>query len=369
MEGIENDTPDNNEIVAEVQESNISFSSVDKEEEIVAPIEAPVETETTPEQQEVAPEAQEEEDEYETVELDEKTAWEFLKKAKGIEVDDFESLLTPKDQKKYAPEMEKFNEFIEKTGNKNFNDYLETQKDWSLETPENRLKSYLKLSNPELSQREVDRLYNKDYSIDGLDEEDDEDEILDRGIKTKTDLKRSDEFFAKRKEEFNAVGGSDEHIPMEYREAKQKLESQEREVEDYINGLEFKKNDFISKTENLLNSNFEGFKVQLGDDKSGFEDFTIKPENLNEVKESLLDPQSYDSQFFDPKTGELIKAKEYLEGQYMKQNYKAELNKAYARGRAKELEIQDRASKNIQPDNMREVSRSAESGIILRAEK
>jgi hypothetical protein len=53
--------------------------------------------------------------------------------------------LTPREQKKYAPEMEKF-EFIEKTGNTNYNDFKETQKDWSAE--ESRLRNYLLLSNP-----------------------------------------------------------------------------------------------------------------------------------------------------------------------------------------------------------------------------
>jgi hypothetical protein len=38
----------------------------------------------------------------------------------------------------------------------------------------------------------------------------------------------------------------------------------------------------------------------------------------------------------------------------MAKNYKAE-NKAYQRGIAKQLDISDRASKNIQPDNMRSV--------------
>jgi hypothetical protein len=43
---------------------------------------------------------------------------------------------------------------------------------------------------------------------------------------------------------------------------------------------ESNRNDFISQTDSLFNSNFEGFKVQLGNEKDGFEDFTIKPENL-----------------------------------------------------------------------------------------
>jgi hypothetical protein len=56
-------------------------------------------------------------------------------------VDELKDSLTPREQK-YAPEMEKFSEFIEKTGNTNYNDFKETQKDWS-ESEESRLRNYL----------------------------------------------------------------------------------------------------------------------------------------------------------------------------------------------------------------------------------
>jgi hypothetical protein len=57
------------------------------------------------------------EDEYETIELNENSAMEYLAESKGMTLEEFRESLTPREQKKYAPEMEKFNEFIEKTGN------------------------------------------------------------------------------------------------------------------------------------------------------------------------------------------------------------------------------------------------------------
>jgi hypothetical protein len=105
-----------------------------------------------------------------------------------------------------------------------------------------------------------------------------------------------------------------------------------------------------------LASNFEGFKVQLGnDEKTGFEDFTIKPENLNEIKDYQLDSTNRVNEFVDKKTGEIKDILEYHTSEYMAKNYKAELNKAYQRGIAKQLDISDRASKNIQPDNIRSI--------------
>jgi len=305
------------------------------------------------------------ESEYEERELDENLAMEYLAESKGMTVDEFKDSLTPKEQKKYAPEMEKFNEFIEKTGNKNYNDYLETQKDWSAESADNVLKNYIKLSNPELTEREVNRLYDKNYNIEGLDEEDEEDEILDKGINVKADLKKALSFFEQRKEEFSAVGGSDEYIPLEYREARQLLDNQKQQEEAYNVERETSRNDFISKTESLFNNNFEGFKIQLGDEKIGFQELSIKPENLKEVREFQSDSNNLIKDFLDADTGQLVNPKGYHEAMYMAKNYKSELNKAYNLGRARELEQNDKVSKNIQPDNIRNVPSNTGTGVTF----
>ena len=356
-------------VTTETPESSFSFSPVSNSEieDVPTEIETIQEEVIIPESQEIV-EEQEPEDEYEVLELDEQTAWEFLKGKKGLTADNIDELLTPKEQKKYAPEMEKFNEFIEKTGNKNYNDYLETQKDWSVESPENVLRNYIKLSNPDFSEKEVNHLYNKKYNTNELDEYDDEDEILEKGINVKSDLKKANAFFEQRKEEFRSVGGSDEYIPLEYREAKKLLESQQQQEEAYSIERETSRNDFISKTESLFNSNFEGFKIQLGDEKIGFEELSIKPENLNEVKEFQLDSNNLIKNFLDENTGKLIDPKGYHEAIYMAKNYKAELNKAYNLGRAKELELHDKLSKNIQPDNIRNVAGNRSSGITFSKE-
>lgn len=361
-EVINNETPENNISFSPVTDSDVEDSPV-----VTPDVIEPEETEViTPDTEETEfNEEQEPEDEYEERELDDDLALEYLANSRGVTVDELKNSLTPKEQKKYAPEMEKFNEFIEKTGNKNYNDFLETQKDWSTESPENVLRNYIKLSNPELSDREVNHLYNKKYNTDELDEEDDEDEILEKGINVKSDLKKANAFFEQRKEEFSAVGGSDEHIPLEYREAKKFIDNQKQQEEAYSIEREATRNDFISKTESLFNSNFEGFKVQLGDEKIGFEEVSIKPENLNEVKEFQLDSNNLIKKFLDEDTGKLIDPKGYHEAIYMASNYKTELNKAYNLGRAKELERIDKLSKNIQPDNIRNVPSNRGSGITF----
>jgi hypothetical protein len=372
-EEIENIEQEEVPATEESNDSGISFSvesnaNSTEEEQVIE--QAPVE-----EQEEIIEEAPEnevaeedEDDEYVSVELTEDIAWRMLKDKKGLSQENFEELLTPKEQKKYAPEMEKFNEFIEKTGNKSFNDYLETQKDWSAETEDSQLRNYLKLSNPELTDKQVNRLYDKNYNTEGLDEEDDEDEILDRQIATKNDLKKATEFFNKRKEEFNAVGGSDEYIPIEYRDAKQLLEDQIKQEEAFTVTRDSRRNDFTSKTESLLNDNFKGFEVSYGNEKDGFIDVLVKPENIKEVRDFQMEQNNLNKLFFDEETGTLKDPQGYHKAMYMARNYQSELNKARMAGRAEQLDINDKLSKNIQPDNMRTVSNNVSAGITFSKE-
>jgi len=368
----ENIIPEAEIVAVENIEPTVSFAPVTEEDNIIIPAaetENPAQEEVVEQKQdEVVEQVAEVEDEYEAVELNEDLAIKYLAESKGMTVEEFQDSLTPKEQKKYAPVMEKFDDFIKKTGNENFNDFLETQKDWSAESEESRLRNYIRLSNPNYSDKQVKRYYDKNYSTEGLDEDIDEDEILDRGMNRTDDLKKADAFFEQRKEEFNAVGGSDEHIPIEYREAKKAIDNQQKQEEEFDATNKAVRDNFVLRTESLFTNNFEGFKVQLGDEETGFEDFTIKPDNLNEVKEFQLDSTNLFSKFLDKTTGEIRDIKEYHEAIYMAQNYKTELNKAYQRGRAKELEIQDKVSKNIQPDNIRVVPSIGKAGVTFTKE-
>ena len=292
-------------------------------------------------------------DEY--VELDEDYAVSFIAEKKGMTVDEFKESLTPKQQKQYAPEITAFAEFYEKTGNKNYNDFLETQKDWSTETPENTLREYIRLSNPDLTKKEQDYLYNEKYSIDDLDEEDDENLILKKGIDTKTDLRKAGEFFSKRKEEFNVVSGTDEHIPIEYREAKKLIDSQAQQDEDAKKNWQIGRDKFVEFTNSRFNENFEGFKVKLGNETIGFNEVAFKPENIQETKEFVSDTNNLMRDFHD-ENGNLVKPAELHDALYFAKNKEKLMNQAYNRGYADKVEADDKLSKNIQPDNIRQVN-------------
>jgi len=353
----ETENIENADLIPQEQEpQSFTFSMANEEDEQ----EVILSNETEPQEEikETSPATDPEQPEYEIVdldeedyvELDEDLALHYIAEKRGMTVDEFKNSLTPKEQKKLAPEIEAYNDFYEKTGNKNYNDFLETQKDWEAETPENTLKEFIRLSNPDLSAKERERLYEKKYSIENLDEEDDEDEILDKKIDTKEDLRKAKEFFSKRKEEFSVASGTDEHIPTEYREAKKIIEESKKQEEANSAIYQKARSEFLSKTEAKFSDDFKGFEIELGSEATGFQKVLFRPENIKETKEFLSDIGNFEQTFYD-EDGNLIDQEGLQEAVYFAKNYKAEMNKAYLRGIADKVEADDKLSKNIQPDN------------------
>lgn len=323
-------------------------------------------TETT---EETEPEYEYEEiDENEYTELNEDLAWKFLKEKKGITAETIDELLTPKEQKKYAPELEKFQEFIEKTGNNKWEDFAATQKDWSAESTENILKEYIKANNPDLNQNQLDFLYEDKYGIEDLDEELDERVILRKEIDAKTDLRNAKEFLEKRKEEYMAVGGSDEHIPIEYREAKKAIESQTKSQEENEIIYKQEREKYVSHIEATYNDDFKGIKVQLGNKEMGFEEVFLKPDNMKETRDYISDADNFNKRFFD-ENGTLKDHEGFKNALIKEKNYERDLNIAYNLGYAKKVEMDDKLSKNIQPDNIREIQSTKDTGFTFTAEK
>lgn len=349
------------ESVDENKVEDIKYTFLEQGEENVAPAEtevAPVAEIPAEVVEEVAP--TEEEDEYEAVELDENLALQYLAESKGMTVEEFQDSLTPKEQRKYAPEIEKFQEFVEKTGNHSYKDFEATQKDWTQEPSEVVLKELLKTENPTLNQKEIDFLYDKKYSFD--EDIDDDDVVMERQINTKVDLKKAHSYLDKQKEDFMVDRGSDDYIPEEYRNAKADLDGLQQQQESIELARQGNYADYLAKTESVFSKDFEGFKIKLGNEDIGFEDVSIKPDNLQEIKTYQADIANFNKEFFDEKTGQLNKPKEWHEALYMAKNYKAELNKAYNRGIAKKAELDDKLSKNIQPDNIRATGENKSTG-------
>lgn len=305
--------------------------------------------------QEQEEEEQQEEDDFDVVDLDENLAFEFLKKAKGLDVESIDDLLKPRESRKLSPELEKFIEYTEKTGNSNYNDFLATQKDWTQEPKENVLKSFLKTENPTLNEKQIEFLYNKNYNYD--EEYDEEDVVMERQINIEKDYQKGLSLLEKQKEEFMVVKGLDETIPEEYREAKSFYDKQQENEKLFQEN----RNEYLSKVESVFGNDFKGFDVTIGDEK-----LAIKPENISEAKTHVSDLSNFNNKFFDEKTGKIKDINGLSKAVYFAMNPDKVAEHFFNLGKAKYAENEDKLSKNITTTSRNVAPRMGSGNITVK---
>lgn len=360
-ENLENKA-ENAEQVEETQESNFTAKIVEadsvednwfeikKEEDEEKP-----ETEEVAETKEeiIEEEPKEEATAQENVQtdIDETAVLKFLKE-KGFTAEKLEDL-KPKEVKQLTPEVEKFLEFKEKTGNSSFTDFLATQKDWSQEPKEAVLMENLKADNPTLNDKQLEFLYKKTYEFDA--DIDDDDFVMEREINIERDYQKGLKLLESRKEEFMVPRGSDESIPENYRIAKDTLDNYAKQQEEDDKLFQENRNDYVAQTEKIFTDNFEGFKVKVGNEKLGFEELTIKPENISETKKAQSDVSNFNNQFFDPKTEKLTDPQGFHKALYFGMNADRIAEHFYNLGKAKLAEEEDKLSKNITTETSKSI--------------
>lgn len=350
----------------EVQDFNIEFPNEEESNGSIDDFWNPVvETEEDVEDEEEEEQEYEEEDEEfednedETQDLDENLAFEFIKKSRGLDAESIDDLLNPKESKKLSPEVEKFLEFSDKTGNTNYNDFLATQKDWSVESKDTVIKEYLKIENPTLSEKQIDFLYNKDYNYD--EDIDDEDEVMLKSINVERDFQKGVKLLDARKEEFMVRKGLDETIPEEYRNAKTEFERIKQREEDVDKLISENRNDFLTKVDSFFNDKFDGFKVKIGE-----EELPIRPENIQEVKKQHSDLSNFNDKYFDKVTGKLTDPDGFHKALYFGMNADKMAEHFYNLGKATLAEQEDRLSKNIQTDTKKPIGGALGGKISVR---
>jgi len=303
-------------------------------------------------------ESEEQEEKNVQTVIDETAVLEFLNK-NGITAEKLEDL-KPKEVKRLTPEVEKFLEFKEKTGNSSFTDFLATQKDWSQEPKETILMENLKVENPTLNQKQLEFLFKKTYEFD--EEVDEEDFVMERQINIERDYQKGLKALESRKQEFMVPRGSeDQSIPEEYKSAKATIESLKKQQEEDDKLFSDNRADYVAKTEKIFTENFEGFKIKVGN-----EELVIKPENIQETKTAQSDLNNFNNKFFDEKTGVLKDEQGFHKALYAGMNVDKFAEHFYNLGKAKAVEEDDKLSKNINNSNVRTIPEGTPSKISVR---
>jgi len=282
--------------------------------------------------------------------IDEQAVISFLKE-KGFNADSLEDL-KPKEVKKLTPELEKFLEYQEQTGNTNYDDFKATQKDWSLESKENVLKMVMKIEKPFLTEEDIDLIIQDRYATEELDEYAEQSEIRSNRLKEialKEDYQHALGILEKQKEQYMIRRGSDELVPEEYRSAKEIVDNWTKQQEEGKIAFEQGRADFMEKTNNVFTQDFEGFKVNVGG-----QEFKVKPEDVQATKNHLSDLDNFSKKFYD-ETGKLKEPTEYYKALYFAMNPDKMADHFINVGKAMQEEANERESKNITVQNNKSI--------------
>lgn len=277
--------------------------------------------------------------------IDEQSVINFLKE-KGIETNSLDELKL-KEKVHLDPETEAYLKYKQETG-RSYNDFLQTQKDWSAEPQENVLRHILKSKYPDLDDDEIEFKFRKQYSYDP--DDDDEDVIMEKKINLKTDYREGLELLESQKEQYKAVRSSDEYVPEDYRKAKEIVDNWQTQQKENEIAIEQARLDFEAKTKEVFTDNFEGFKFKVGD-----KDFSLKPEDVNQTKSVLSDVSNFDKMFFD-ETGKLKDPKGYYKALYAGMYADKIFEQAFNLGKVAQAEDDEKESKNIKVDGVKNLN-------------
>jgi hypothetical protein len=282
--------------------------------------------------------------------IDENVILKELNEKYGFDAKSLDDL-KPKEIAKLDPEIEKYLEYKKETG-RGYQDFLNVEKDWTAEPKINVLKELLKAEKPYLSDSDIELLIEDKYATEELSEFADESDKKANRLKEialEDDYQKGLKLLESQKEKYKVVKGLDESIPEDFVKAKEFADSYLKQQEENKVAFEQTAKDFQSKTDEVFSSNFEGFKVKVGD-----EEFSINPENVEETKKTLSDLSNFDKKFFD-ESGKLKDAEGYYKALHFAMNPEKVAEHFIKIGMAKQLEIEEKESKNVQVQGVKSI--------------
>lgn len=266
--------------------------------------------------------------------------------------EDLMSKVSTKNETEIPEDIKGYLDYKKETG-RDYNDYLELQKDLSTVPEEVIIKNYIKEMNPEYTDEEVEDEFLDTY---GYDEDLDNERDINKKIRSfKKSHSEALKYFDGLKEKYKAplAVSNDAMIPEDYMQAKEFVEGLKNQEETSKKQSEY----FLQKTNELFSNDFKGFDFKIGD-----EVISQKVSNIEAVKNDQSNVMSFLGKFLDENG--LIKDPEgYHKALYVAMNYDSILQNVYETAKAKAIEEEIRSSKNIDMGGMRKAQENIQGGI------
>tara|TARA_R110002012_G_scaffold106015_3_gene247203 strand:+ start:184 stop:1317 length:1134 start_codon:yes stop_codon:yes gene_type:complete len=314
------------------------------EEQQTESVKVALSTEDTTEQKPVVDEQKAEEpvvpDPVETNKIEDADVLSYIKDRYDKDINSVDDLLATKESNEELPEdVATFLKYKKDTG-RGIEDFVRLNRDLDAMNEDKLLAEYLKDINPHLDNEDIEFELESKYSFD--DEYDDESEVKKRRIAKKQELAKAKAHFGKLKEQYTTPLESRETaVPkgdQEAYKAYQEHIAQSKTVEEQNN----KRRDyFFEKTNELFDTNFEGFKFNVSD-----KEMVFKPNETGKIKESQSDVNNFINSHLDD-NGLIKDAAAYHRSLSVAMNPDAFANFFYEQGKADAVESISKESKNI----------------------
>ncbi len=291
-------------------------------------------------------------------ELNEDEVLSYIGKRYGKEINSIDELVSKREESEPLPEdVASYLKYKKETG-RGFNDFAKLQKDYTDLSPDALLREYYSITEEGLDSEDIDLLM-EDFDFD--EEIHEPTEIKKIKLAKKKEIAKAKKFLKQQQEQYkqplesresSASANNDELI--EYR---QYLESAKTQEEQAIQ----KRNWFVKKSDQVFNTEFKGFKFNVGDN-----DVVYTPGSASELKKAQETPLNFVNKFLDS-NGFLNDAEGYHRSLAIAMNPEKFAQFFYEQGKSQATDDVIRKTKNINMSERTAPEVSAKSGLQVKA--
>jgi len=291
------------------------------------------------------------------VELKDEDVLSFFQKKYNKKVSSIDELfIAPKEPEKLPSDVETFYKYKKDTG-RGIDDFVKLNKDFDKLNPDALLREYYSATEEGLDPEDIESMI-QELTLD--EEIADEADIKKAKLAKKKLITQAKKFFNEQKEKYKApLESRSDAIPdveiEDFKAYKQFIEKAKTDQEkDAV-----KRDWFVKKTDELLNSDFKGFEFAINDKK-----ITYAPADAAEIKKTQMSPLNFINKFLD-ENGVMKDAAGYHRALSMAMNPDKVAKFFYDQGVAEATESIMKNQKNIRMTDRRvpEVTRTGETQV------
>ena len=226
-----------------------------------------------------------------TAELDDNTVLSHINTRYGKEINSIDELFQTRNDNEDLPEdVKTYLKYKKETG-RGFDDFKSLNRDYDSLDPNNILREYLKVQNPEFDDSDIDFEMETFQAPEYADDR----EIKQKELLLKKELKKAKDYFNGLKEQYKVpLESSDAFVPESEKESYESFKQYRKTLEDTQAQNSKRSEVFTEKTASLFSNNFEGFEINVGGQTMKY-----KPADAATLKEQQSNLNNFVGKFLD----------------------------------------------------------------------